>query len=370
MIVVVDSTEFRRDRSLNKQDLARLKDFGNKELIEIHIPWFIYKETTTHTVLELETELNKVKNSLASLDKRGISPSDYNSLRQILKSVDEFRLNVKSSNKLLWDNYIKDAKATLHPFYPNHSENVFSAYFDGGKPFKSLKSRNDIPDAFIYMTIKELSEKDDVHLISEDNNLREKCVDENRIFVHKDFNSFFSTAEFLKLEISYEKLLEIEKIKLAKELLLDYRDVFEAAVKEYTDSVNFLELYETPLRSDNGDATVRSIDEPILTIDEANIDFYSNQFYVPIIVKAMASVDYLVFKADYWTYNDIPKYSEDWNEYYYSIEESFPIILKKTIIIDMNSFDEDTEPEIEIEEFDEIELEVSEDSMDGYPNNF
>lgn len=36
----------------------------------------------------------------------------------------------------------------------------------------------------------------------------------------------------------------------------------------------------------------------------------------------------------------------------------------------MNSFNEDTEPENEIEEFDDIELEVSEDSMDEYLDNF
>jgi hypothetical protein len=360
MIVVVDSTEFRRDRTLNKQDLAYLKDLGSKKLVKIHIPWFIYKESATHAILELETTLNKAKNQLASLDKNGIHPDDIPKVRQMIKQVDDFRTGVKDSNKKLWDSFIKESNATLHPFRENHALEVFEAYFDGGKPFKSIKNRADIPDAFIYMTIKELAKKDEVHLISDDTNLRDKCGSEKNVIVHKDFDSFFNTSKLQVISLQYQNLLEVEKIKSAKMLLLDYKDVFEDAVRRYTESLNFLELSDTSLNSDNGEVTIRAVDEPKVIIEESEIEFFSNQFYVPIVVHAIASVDYLIYKGDYWTYNDLPKFSEDWNEYYYLIEDTFPIIFRKTIIIDIDNFDEDTEPEIEIDEFDEIELEVSE----------
>ena len=361
MIVIVDSTEFRRDRTLNKQDLAYLKDLGSKRLIKLHIPWFIYKESTTHTVSELEGTLSKTKSLLSSLEKNGISPDDVSTVRKLTKQVDDYRITVKDSNKKLWDKYIKDSKATLHPFIESHALKVFEAYFDGGKPFKCIKSRNDISDAFIYLTIVDLSKKDEVHLISDDINLRDKCNSESNVFVYKDFDSFFNSDKMQVISLKYLDLLEIEKIESAKRLLLEFKDVFEDAVRRYTETVNFIELSDTSLPSDNGDVTVRAIDEPSVTIVESEIKFFSNQFYVPIIVHATASVDYLIYKADYWTYNDLPKFSEDWNDHYYSIDDTFPITLRKTIIVDIDNFDEDTEPEIEIDDFDEIELEISED---------
>lgn len=358
MVIVIDSTEYRQDRSLNKTDLAYIKDLGSKGLVKLHIPWFVYKESTTHSVSELETELSKIKNTLASLDKRGIAPIDSRIAKNISKSIEDFRIGIKDSNKKLWDDFIKDAKAKLHKFDEKDSIPVFESYFDGGKPFKSLKSRIDIPDAFIYITIKKLAEKETVHLISGDKNLRDKCIGEDNIITYENFKFFYDSKQHTRILSKYHKLLESEKIELATKLLLDYKYVIEEAVKAYTDSVDFLELYETPLHSDGGEATIRAIDAPELTIEENEIEFLNNQFHIPITVKGFASVDYPIYKADYWVYDNLPRYSEDLNDYYYLIEDVFPVIMKKTIIIDIDDFDEDTEPLVEINEFDEIELDI------------
>jgi len=358
MVIVIDSTEYRQDRSLNKSDLAYIKDLGSKSLIKLHIPWFVYKESTTHSVSELEIELSKIKNTLASLDKRGIAPIDSRTAKNISKTVEDFRVSIKNSNKRLWDDFIKDSNATLHKFDEKDSISVFESYFDGGKPFKSLKSRNDIPDAFIYITIKKLSIKEVVHLISGDKNLRDKCVGENNIIVHENFKHFYDSKHHEKIVPKYKELLESEKIILAIEQLLDYKYVFEDAVRLYTENVDYLEVYE----NDETETTIRAIDEPEVLIDENEIEFLNNQFHVPIIVKAFASVEYVIYKGDYWRHENLPKYSEDLNDNYYLMEETFPVVMKKTIIIDREDFDEDKEPLIEIDEFDEIELEIRRES--------
>lgn len=143
--------------------------------------------------------------------------------------------------------------------------------------------------------------------------------------------------------------------------MLDYKYVFEDAVRVYTENVDYLELYETLLHSDGGEASIRAIDEPEISINENEIEFLNNQFHIPIVVKAFASVDYTIYKSDYWAYENLPKYSEELNDHYYLIEDTFPIVMKKTIIIDSEDFDEEKEPVIEIDEFDEIELEIGQE---------
>lgn len=300
---------------------------------------------------------------MASLERRGIAAIDSKRAKEISKTVEDLRIDIKNSNKKLWDNYINDAKAKLHTFDEKDSISVFESYFDGGKPFKSLKSRIDIPDAFIYMTVKRIAKKEVVHLISGDKNLRDKCIGEINIVVHESFQHFYISKEHEDIASKYKMLLETEKIQFSINLLLDYKYIFEKAVREYTDNIDFVELYETSLCSDGSQATILAIDDPKLIIKENEIDYLNNEFHIPIIVKASASVEYTIFKGDYWAYENSPKYLEDINDHYFLLEDIFPIVMKKTIIINEDDFSEDKGPLIEINEFDEIKLHLKKENL-------
>lgn len=38
MIVVIDSTEYKNDRTFKKRNIALIKDYGKHKLIDLHIP--------------------------------------------------------------------------------------------------------------------------------------------------------------------------------------------------------------------------------------------------------------------------------------------------------------------------------------------
>jgi len=71
---------------------------------------------------------------------------------------------------------------------------MLDSYFSGSPPFKKIKSREDIPDAFIWASVSDICKKQpDVFLITGDNNLRSACF-----HGPKNLTGFSSLEEFLE----------------------------------------------------------------------------------------------------------------------------------------------------------------------------
>ena len=357
MNIIIDSTEFKKDRGLNKSDISLIKDMGAEKLLTLHIPYFVYKECSSSSIDILKTELNSISSNLKSFDRKGMGETDFSEAKRIEKSISKLLKNVENSNQELWDKFVLESGSIIYDFEEKDSIQVFDAYFNGGKPFKSLKNRNDIPDAFIYQTIKKLSEKNNIHLVSGDSNLTEKCAELKNVKISTTFKDLYNNAEFKLLQLKYDKLKFTQKVADAKLLILDNQDSFNEAVYDFIRKIDHWQLSDTCLISDNGEATVYAIDNPEIIIDEKNIKFIDDKFFVPLIVKGTASIDYAVFKADYWTYENLPSVSEDLNKHYFLLEDVVKIILKKTISIALEDIKEDEMLDISIEEFDEVLLE-------------
>ena len=357
MNIIIDSTEFKKDRGLNKSDISLIKDMGAEGFVKLHIPYFVYKECSSSSIADLTVDLKQLQSTLNSFERKGMGKSDIETAKKLEKEILKLEKNVEASNKELWDEFVDESKAELYDFDEKDSIAVFDSYFTGGKPFKSLKKRDDIPDAFIYETIKKISSTEEVYLVSGDNNLREKCESLKNVKIFSSFQELYADKEFNKLQEKYDKLKYTQRVADAKTILLDNKDSFDDAVYGYLSGKSYWHLYDTGLPSDNGEVSVYAIDDVKIEIDELNIKFIDDKFFVPLIVTGEASVDYAVFKADYWADDDLPSISEDLNKHYFLLEDVVPIKLTKTVSIELEELKDDEILEVEIDEFDKIEIE-------------
>lgn len=76
MILVIDSTEYKQDRTFNKRNLALIKEYGKHRLIDLHIPHIIYMEVLTTITNDLIQNINQIKNSILGLEGKGLSIDD------------------------------------------------------------------------------------------------------------------------------------------------------------------------------------------------------------------------------------------------------------------------------------------------------
>lgn len=356
MILIIDSTEFKQDRGLNKENLSLIKGLGEEKLLTLHIPWFVYKESSSSSIYDVKTELNTIMNQLKSFDRKGMDKEDYATARNISEQVEVLYKNMNISNEKLWTEFIEESNSILHEYNAKDSILVFNAYFDGGKPFKSLKNRQDIPDAFIYETIQRLAQIVEVHLVSSDKNLLEKCDGEKNIIIHNGFDELLKNEEFKKIETEYRSRKATKRIEDKKLLIIESKDNIKNSVDNYLSKISSFQFKDIKIPSDDHTATINAIDDVVVTIDKNSINYISGKYFVPILVSGNASIDYAIFKNDYWMMEDSPAISEDISRHYFLIEDTVPIRLKKLLIFDEKEINEDEELKVEISEFDKIWL--------------
>ncbi|OPC55492.1 hypothetical protein BAY06_01000 [Elizabethkingia anophelis] len=358
MDIVIDSTEFRKDRGLNKFDLSLIKGMGSEDLLTLHIPHFVYQECSTDSITQLTQDFTTIESSLL-LENKGVDQTTYRKALRIRKEITKLKQNIEASNQKLWNNFVKESKAILYDFDEKDSIFVFDAYFKGNPPFKSRKKRDDIPDAFIYQTVKKISSNKMVYLVSEDANLREKSASLNNVTTFSSFSNLYLDPGFVTTRNKYDEIVKNRQhIANLESILLDNQDVFEMVINTYIDKkVNYggWHLVEMEVPSDNGDVSIYAIDNIIIEVNKYNIQFIDNHFFIPVIVKGVASIEYAIFKSDYWQNSHrLPQPSEDLNKHYFLMEDSIPITLKKTFSIGKDYISDTEDFELEMDEFDDI----------------
>jgi hypothetical protein len=93
---------------------------------------------------------------------------------------------------------------------------------------------------------------------------------------------------------------------------------------------------------ENEEASIEYIDSPSrvnLTIDD--IDYYGKGvFIIPATITADADISYFIYKPDYWGLDDELAASisiGEWNDHYFSAEESHAIDIELNISISMDT---------------------------------
>ncbi|QOW10115.1 hypothetical protein Q73A0000_06955 [Kaistella flava (ex Peng et al. 2021)] len=363
MNIIIDSTEYKKDRNLNKKDLSLIKDLGCRNLIINHIPWFVFKECTTATVYESKQKVQEALSALNSLPRLGLGRNEIKHSEFIINQLSILENKIENSIANQWIDFIKYSKSILHKFDKDESEVVFKDYFSGNKPFSYLKNRNDIPDAFIYQTIKKISETEKLYIITNDKKFKEsiETLLENTT-VYLCFTDLFEDQIFKKILETYNKLIDNEKkLDFINRYLNKYQTEIEEEVVEFIDDISYLEFYDDKLKSDDNSATIHYMTDPKLKINFSDIKIIGNEAFVPISIDCNADIDYAMFKADYWTYDNLPKYSEEINKHYFLIEESVKLKLNQIVVIDLDDVKVEEDEEqgfvpFALDKFDEIEI--------------
>ncbi|MDR2951820.1 MAG: PIN domain-containing protein, partial [Treponema sp.] len=167
MKVILDTTVLTEDPNFKKTEMIVLRRLCNEEKIKLMITETVYREFCTQRQEKVKntgnnclSELKKFDNTVYGIYKREIE--------NVIKIIENGIYNSDKIIKEKIDYYIKQTKATiLKPTIDDYNE-VFERYFKGDKPFKKIKSRDDILDAIIFVQTKRMKEKRLV-FISHDN---------------------------------------------------------------------------------------------------------------------------------------------------------------------------------------------------------
>jgi rRNA-processing protein FCF1 len=335
MKVILDTNIYSADRTFSKTEMVILRRLCNEGKIELIIPEIILKEFTTQEQEKAVVASKKILRELGSYCKT-VYGTEKNVL---LNSIKDIQSSLTEANKKIQDRIealINETNANVLTLNIDEYKETFDRYFKGEKPFKAIKSRDDIPDGLVFVQIKKIKDNELI-FISNDERLREAIKNEG-IAIFSSLTDFINTDEI-------KKIIEIKRIDdmlfyilpqiLENEYLMS---LFQEALEN---ELPYKTVTDEKIPDDNNEGTITGI----MGIDST--EFYKEEitkhgsglFTIPFYCEIDAYLEYYIFKADFYSLEDErirEIYTEDWNDHYYEAEEEYPLICNGELGLQFN----------------------------------
>lgn len=211
MFHVVLDTNALQSNTLRFTEMMRLKVLIDSYILKLYIPDIVKREYLTQKIPNLTGKI-KAKN-ISEVNKY----IHYDS-NDVKDSLNEANRLISETSKIIekvvedeFNDWVDDFAIEILPFNESKINEVLDGYFTGGTVFKSLKNRNDIPDAMIATTIKELQEKinDRVYVINNDKTFSNYLTEIGDFEVYDKISNLLENDKIKPVLIETEEKLEV-----------------------------------------------------------------------------------------------------------------------------------------------------------------
>ncbi len=207
--IMLDTSIYKQTPKLNSELFKRFIKYSQIGFFKLYISEIIENEYITWIKKESQDAHENVVKSTEALNKFYEKPDFFglNLRYNITAEIAQTQIN-EILKKVLenWNTYKKETKAIVIPIHDTDGKQVMNAYFNGSKPFKAVKNRLDIPDAFIYFAIiRILKTVDKMVFITRDKDFSNR-INNERIKVFENLTELFSKEEY-SLQNDYFKEL-------------------------------------------------------------------------------------------------------------------------------------------------------------------
>ena len=222
--------------------------------------------------------------------------------------------------------------AIEHNVKPDHGKRVADDYFGGAPPFSSVKHRPDIPDSFIWQTVRDLAkEHGTLHVVVADGALLKAASDNKNMAAHESLEAFIETPHCQTMLKELAKEAVTANVGRVSDLLAREKSGLARMVE--TDIVNALHgrtVYDDSIPDDNNEGMIFSVYSPHeLTFDFANLEYYgAGDIGIPFEALVECELNYAIFKADYFVLSDERTKTisiGERNEHYFDADEDYVI---------------------------------------------
>lgn len=191
--LVIDTSIFRKHLFSGWHLLTFLAARARQGKLDIHVPWIAHQEILTGIEEQVDDRMAKERlgKGLDEFDATSSTPDLTHTLRQQLQTFRETTLHDAQRRYQEW---LRSAQAEVMPLTLIQSQNAWDSYFAGAVPFRTRKSRIDLPDGHILQALLALKKKsrEEIHFITEDREFRDRCAQDcgDKIVCHPDIFNF------------------------------------------------------------------------------------------------------------------------------------------------------------------------------------
>jgi PIN domain len=351
--VVLDTNIYRKNPKRSDLPFETLERLCKAGVLCLHLPYVVEREFQTQQIEQYQKDISDSLLGLKSIIRKGLPPAELANVQGIhdsIKTVEPLLIAAAEAPLISWAEAIS---AKRHPITESAAQSAMEAYFQGHPPFTKLKIRDDIPDAFIFQTIKDVSAIEPALIVlSEDGKLANAARNIPNVIVHNSLSAMIESepikAEILKLDgvermeatrdllpqddVKFDKPTVAEDLKAIKNLLRKYEIKFGELTADLKRSsgekLAWKTVHSLHIPDDNHEATITGcFDTKEIEFEFEDLYYFgAGKFGLPFSYRTTASLTYYIFKSDYYCLDEdrMPSVT-DHNDHYYEAEEDLDV---------------------------------------------
>ena len=261
---------------------------------------------------------------------------------------------------------------TILPVTGDHATSTLDGYFGGRPPFASVKSRNDIPDAFIFEALRHLPVPDgeQIHAAINDSRLRDAARTLQNVETYSSLKTLFESPALVTAQTN------LSRAAAWRAWLDQYRphlDTLSPAIADHirrtaVDALAGKTVSHAEIPDDNREGTITMIDDAQnIEVDWNDVEeFAVGILSIPITFEVDVLIDFYVYRMDAY---DVPdgvsvSFGDPENDYYYAAEAHVSVQVTTEAVFRISEHDIDNEEYGRFDDFSfagEMTIEVIED---------
>lgn len=337
----LDTSIFRANPERNSAAFQVVARIGNSGGLTIHIPYVVRREFLTHREDEYVGPLDEAQKQLQKLSRRQLPTELEKNIKQAQELISNSTPISKGWVHEEFDLWCAQAGAKKYKVANHHGLKVLDAYFNGSEPFKSVKNRNDFPDAFIFESVTDLSQSfGQLNAVIADNKLRDSCETLDGVFTFSTLDEFVRSPSFQAtikdtfISQHFEKLIAL--------IIENPVDIEEEASNALFEQLSMYTITDRSILDDNHEALVTMLDIPSSGgLDWASAEYYGSGIVtVPLEFKTEVLADYYIFKSDWYALGEerasTISISEYDNRHYFEAQEEFELLVSGAIALSLD----------------------------------
>lgn len=344
--LVLDSSILRQDYEFRTFGSHQLGKLMKSQKVQLYITDIIKREVLTGKLSQKKEVINEVFSKLKKLSREVEEETEKEILHDVEKSMKMLEEKFLMSYQERFERWLILNRVIVLQETEKYTNLVFDSYFSGSVPFSTPKARDDIPDAFIYYSVLDLSKTlNKVFFCTNDTQLANFFKNQENIHVIK------SLQEFIDLDICQVRLEQMQNKKRQSSKLEENRGKNIDRIIEYLNKDFDPKILEEALEEElefkqieweNFDAEITELSG----IDEFDLksNFWGNsdEYYASFEAIIRVKIEYKISKQDY--YNQPHGWRDD------------------NIILKQNETDYHVRSDVELEIDGELTIKLSESS--------
>ncbi len=212
MISLVLDTNILHQEGFISGRMQLLKKLIDVEFVRLFIPELVKNEFITKRINNTSEAMMKSANGLKTISSNFELSTDFkNELKEIEDNIRLKNNDVKEKISEEFENWSKDFRVKELLFNPEDIKLVMNDYFSGNGVYRSIKSRDDIPDAMINTCIDKLiSDVGNISVIIKDGVFRKHLENNKSVTIFDGLSDFLKTEA---VEALKEKADEVEIVR-------------------------------------------------------------------------------------------------------------------------------------------------------------